>query len=180
MPVISLQHTYIIFRGWKKFELLSRHYSPMKCLIAAKSKTQSSKNTNSLFQIPEAPTIARYQLGVDRRTSPIVFLSKMLIRGAPRILGHSLCNKRKLKKDLQFSHSNKCYMCLPSLVPSLQQWLRTFFNDQWSSRRGSIETFRWFLSQSELHDNDNAWLFAQYQNDNQPRDYCTLLVDASL
>ena len=144
MPVISLQHTYIIFRGWKKFELLSRHYSPMKCLIAAKSKTQSSKNTNSLFQIPEAPTIARYQLGVDRGTSPIVFLSKMLIadkrvhrqsvcykrklkketrqrdeshlspiwgtspivslfkmliRGAPRILGQSVCNKRKLKKD---------------------------------------------------------------------------------
>ena len=56
-----------------------------------------------------------------RGTSPLVFLSKMLIRGSPSILGHSVCNKRKLKKDLQLSYSNKCYMCLPSLVPSLQQ-----------------------------------------------------------
>ena len=84
-----------------------------------KYKKYKYKNTNSLFQIPEAPAIARYQLGGDRGTSPIVFLSKMLIRGAPRILGHSVCNKRKLKKDLQLSYSNKCYMCLPSLVPSL-------------------------------------------------------------
>jgi len=36
---------------------------------------------------------------LDRGTSPLVFLSKILIRGAPRILGHSVCNKRKLKKD---------------------------------------------------------------------------------
>jgi len=39
------------------------------------------------------------KLKKDRRTGPIVFLSKMLIRGSLSILGQSVCNKRKLKKD---------------------------------------------------------------------------------
>ena len=108
-----------------------------------KYKKYKYKNTNSLFQIPEAPTIASYQLGGDRGTSPIVFLSKMLIRGAPGILGHSVCVQQKKTQERSPAQSFKHALYILCLVLRLvsNSSDKYFFNDQRSLRRGSIETF---------------------------------------